>query len=799
MIAFACPGCARRLQVKEELAGKKVQCLGCGKPVLVPAASKEPTRVLGDSPLPPAPGPRAPGNAGSQAHRPSAAAETTTATPENAFAPTAAIPPPGGRAPVKEWTEFLHPPQQPDEIGRLGPYRVLRVLGQGGMGVVFQAEDPGLRRPVALKVMLPALAVSATARERFFREARAAAAFQHPHVVTIYQVGEDRGVPFLAMQFLEGESLDERLRRMGKLPLAEVLRIGREMALGLACAHAKGLIHRDVKPANIWLEGRQGSVKILDFGLARTLTDDAHLTQSGTIVGTPAYMAPEQAEGAAVTHRADLFSLGCVLYRLCLGQPPFRGNSALAILSALAHQTPPAPASVDPEVPAEVSALIEQLMRKDPKQRPVSAAAVAEILQGLQNRWLWKQEPEIPMVSLPPAAKEKAASEKRRRLALWVGPPVVLAGLLAIALWAAGVFRASTAPGDLVLESDDPDFAFAVDGAGGIRLEDRKAKRTYGIRVVPVGKDGYELEVLDKDAELAFKTRTFTVKRGDKVALRAWFERKPQDKTGGVLSEEEWFRHTAALPLEAQVAAVAARLKERNPGFDGKVNHRVEDGGSVVNFSGDEVTDLAPVRAIRGLRWLECAGSNPENAKLTDLSPLKGLKLEGLNIPYTKVVDLSPLEGMPLGMLNCGEKWVTDLSPLKGLPLTRLFVAGCSVSDLTPLKGMPLWALDCSFTQVSDLSPLRDMPLTWLKFRDVPVSDLSPLKNKKLHLLWCQNTKVTDLSVLRGMPLAELWCDFKPERDADILRGIPTLKTINDKPAAEFWKEVDAGTPARKP
>ena len=134
----------------------------------------------------------------------------------------------------KEQYDFLAPPQAPDELGRLGPYRVLQVLGAGGMGVVFRAEDPQLQRLVALKAMLPGLAASDSAKQRFLREARAAAALKHDHIVTIYQVGEDRGVPFLAMEFLEGESLDERLKREGKLPLAEVLRIGREMAEGLA-------------------------------------------------------------------------------------------------------------------------------------------------------------------------------------------------------------------------------------------------------------------------------------------------------------------------------------------------------------------------------------------------------------------------------------------------------------------------------------------------------------------------------------------------------------------------------------
>ena len=168
-------------------------------------------------------------------------------------------------------TDFLSPPQADDELGRLGKYRILKVLGHGGMGVVYQAEDPKLKRKVALKAMLPTLAASASAGQRFLREAQAMAAVKHDHVVTIHQVDEERGVPFLAMEFLKGEPLDERLNREQKLPLAEVLRIGREIAEGLDAAHTTGLIHRDIKPGNIWLEAPAARVKILDFGLARAV------------------------------------------------------------------------------------------------------------------------------------------------------------------------------------------------------------------------------------------------------------------------------------------------------------------------------------------------------------------------------------------------------------------------------------------------------------------------------------------------------------------------------------------------
>jgi WD40 repeat protein/serine/threonine protein kinase len=280
----------------------------------------------------------------------------------------------------------LAPPQAADEIGRLGGYRVLKMLGAGGMGMVYQAEDVHLQRPIALKVMKAEVAKNPDNRERFLREARAAAKLKSDHVVTIHQVGEDNQVVFLAMEYLEGMSLDDWMKK-GRIPsLAQTVRIGRQIALGLADAHACGLIHRDIKPGNIWLDNRhQGRVKLLDFGLARGTTEEVHLTQSGAIVGTPAYMAPEQARSEKVDHRVDLFSLGVVLYRLTTGQLPFRGDNTMSILTALALDTPKPPREINADIPPHLAELIERLLSKDREQRPATAKAVADELSQIER------------------------------------------------------------------------------------------------------------------------------------------------------------------------------------------------------------------------------------------------------------------------------------------------------------------------------------------------------------------------------------------------------------------------------
>lgn len=254
---------------------------------------------------------------------------------------------------AQKLTGVLKPPRQADEIGRLGPYRILGVLGSGGMGVVLKAEDSELDRAVAIKVMKPELAAEAISCERFLREAKAVACLEHDHIVAIHHVGHEENVPYIVMPLLQGETLQGRLK-VRELPLAEILRIGWQTAEGLEQAHRHGLIHRDVKPDNLWLEGNSGRVKVLDFGLAHVARKDADLTQSGVIMGTPAFMSPEQARGKPVNARSDLFSLGSVLYRLCTGQNPFRGDDSLAVLTALATETPKAPHEVNPAIPRDI-------------------------------------------------------------------------------------------------------------------------------------------------------------------------------------------------------------------------------------------------------------------------------------------------------------------------------------------------------------------------------------------------------------------------------------------------------------
>lgn len=342
------------------------------------------------------------------------------------LAVTVGGPPTAGGIPL----DFLRPPVEDDEIGRLGDYRILRVLGHGGMGIVFEAEDIALYRRVALKVLRPDLA-DEEFRQRFVREARAAASLSHEHIVTIYQVGEDNGVPYIAMEYLRGQSLESRLRHDGWLPLADALDIARQAAEGLVVAHENGLIHRDIKPDNLWIEsgasGPVGRVKLLDFGLVRPSHGPSELTAPGQTVGTPGYMAPELVYGLHVGPRADLYALGCVLYRMLSGKTPFADESANTreMLRSAAGKDVPTDALAESGLPEPVVTFLRELLSRDPERRPPDAKTAVARLRALERT---VAVPGARAATPPPALKKEP--NRRLRIGVWAGALSVLLAAL---------------------------------------------------------------------------------------------------------------------------------------------------------------------------------------------------------------------------------------------------------------------------------------------------------------------------------------------------------------------------------
>ncbi len=819
-------------------------------------------------------------------------------------------------APDDEPLTFLAPPTRPDALGRLGHYEVLQVLGRGGFGIVFRAFDEVLQRVVALKVMAPQLAATSPARKRFLREARSSAQVRHENVVQVYEVAE-QPLPYLAMEFIPGETLQQRLDRVGPLDVPEVLRIGLQIAEGLAAAHATDLIHRDIKPGNVLLEGGQQRVKITDFGLART-ADDASISQSGIIAGTPMYMAPEQAQGQTLDQRADLFSLGSVLYQMVAGRPPFRANSVVAVLKRVAEDQPRAIREIIPEAPQWLCDIIAKLHAKDPGDRYQSAREVADVLADCEAQL--RANSRLKNYSRIPRSKPQR-SRRRRWLA---AATVLLLPIIALAATGVtdlfhkkpGVFPSpDPAPGPGGTDSEgwvklfsgrdlsgwkthpDQPGQWKVEGGvlvgsavpsylysdGGhfanfhLRVEARinsggdsgiffrapfatRPGRTADQRR-PAG--GYEVELqenpkylvktgsvwdaetigfppkslwVNKQASLTkpdewftleiiaqgnrFVTKVNGTRTADCLDPRNHFEsghialqvfsplttvefRKieikelpasPSPPPAAPLTDAD-VQRIAALPAEQQVEEVRKELVRRNPGFDGKMEHKIEDG-VVTEFRivTDKVTDIAPIRVFNALRVLECSGTyvNQPNGLLADVTPLQGMNLSGLtnlDLHFTQVSD-------------AGLARLKDLKALRHLNLGGTKVGDAGAAQFKDCKNLSFLSL--GETQVSDaaLAHFNDCKyLTHLYLYATKVSDvgLANFKGLPLRVLWIEYSGITDLTPLQGMPLEEVRLTPKNiTKGMDVLRDMKSLKTIGIVwnqawPAAEFWERYDKG------
>lgn len=325
----------------------------------------------------------------------------------------------------------LAPSDDPLRLGRLGGYEISGVVGVGGMGVVLKAIDPALDRVVAIKVMAPHLASHATARKRFAREAKAAAAVLHPNVIPIHSVSSEEATPYLVMAYIRGGSLQKRLDREGALATVEILRIGSQVAAGLAAAHDQGLVHRDIKPENILLEEGVERVTLTDFGLARAV-DDASVTQQGTIAGTPQYMSPEQARGESVDQASDLFSLGSVLYTLCTGRVPFRAESSHGVMRKIIDEEPVPIRELNPEIPVWLCDIIARLMAKNKADRFTSATDVHRLLEVCLSH---VQQPTI--VQLPESLQAVSRSRPRLMFRLLIGF-CAMTTICVLLLWVTG-------------------------------------------------------------------------------------------------------------------------------------------------------------------------------------------------------------------------------------------------------------------------------------------------------------------------------------------------------------------------
>lgn len=387
-------------------------------------------------------------------------------------------------AEVAQVLAMLNPTDDPQMLGRLGNYEVSGVVGSGGMGIVLKAFDGPLDRTVAIKVLAPRLASSGSARRRFAREAKAAATVLHPNVIVIHGVSNEGALPFLVMPYLRGESLQRRLDRQGPLPPEEIVRIAQQVAAGLAAAHEQGLVHRDIKPANILMEEGVERVTLTDFGLARAV-DDASMTRSGVIAGTPQYMSPEQARGDNIDARSDLFSLGSVMYAMSTGRPPFRAETSYGILRRITDTEPRPIREINPNVPQWLERIIQRLLAKSLEDRIPSSEYLAGLLQ---NCLAHLQQPTI--VELP----EECRVPVRRQFG-WtarLASSRTVALVAAVVIGCAGLFAVSRS----MFEAGDPG---AVREASAVSSEAIRLKDTASMTEW----DGIQTEIEAFERELS--------------------------------------------------------------------------------------------------------------------------------------------------------------------------------------------------------------------------------------------------------------------------------------------------------
>ncbi|WP_182867065.1 serine/threonine-protein kinase [Rhodopirellula sp. JC639] len=362
---------------------------------------------------------------------------------------------------------LLSPTDAPSKIGRLGVYEVVGIVGAGATAVVLKAFDGALNRFVAIKLLRPTLAASPISRKRFAREARAAASIVHENVIEIYGVSEVDGLPYLVMPYVRGESLAKRIEQSWPMSTEAMLHIACQVADGLAAAHDKGLIHRDVKPSNILLGDGIERLKLTDFGLARAV-DDLGLTRSGTLAGTPEYMSPEQARGETIDHRTDLFSLGSVLYAMCTGRPPYTSDSCYGVLRRIVEESPRPISELNPDVPNWMRLLVTRLMEKDRDRRMAGASLVAKTLRQCLNHL------HDPHQCLPPELlPRRNPTWHRSVIAILLVIVTVSAVIAGMVMWPATIPVQPPRPHPPTVDTESPPVVSAEwdDGVGQILNE----------------------------------------------------------------------------------------------------------------------------------------------------------------------------------------------------------------------------------------------------------------------------------------------------------------------------------------
>ncbi len=681
-------------------------------------------------------------------------------------------------------------------------YRIIGALGQGGMGVTYRAWDIASKRPVVLKHPRLEMLEKPGFIQRFNREARMMAALSHDNVVPITTIGEHDGVPYLTMPFLPGGSLlhhrardnDGRPKPMHPSTLHLWLP---QIADALDYIHSSGIVHRDVKPANIFFNGLWHAY-LGDFGIAKivgetsALEKEQTLTATSMMVGTDQYMAPEMfSPKATVTGRADQYALAVIVYEILAGRRPFTGDKAHLIVEVATQPVPPLPGNLR-DLPATLEDAVYRGLAKKPESRFASCRDF--VRAALANVPVMEDEPGMARFACPSCGnvlKVKAAVAGRLGRCPRCQQQMTVADDLS-ALWLLSEEAAKTGfdeskppmlftPTDSeqapVIQLHTPSPGFAVSQHGG-SFRSLWSQLAPGKRRLVIGATAALAMMAAAGLRSAISGRsTVLLERHEAVLRENGSFREELERLKGDPSPQPLVRRPRNARPSMTESELQAKLKAANPQYDGS--------GRIV-FINNKIVEV-----------------HLGNKKIADISALKGLTLGRVGIERTQVTDITPLAGMPVSFLNCDDLGgLVDISALKGMPLIELGLARTGVTDLTALRGLPLARLNLEGTRVSDLEPLKAMPLEWLNLNDVKtyttfqplagmairelfargtaVEDIRPLANKTLVTLDLSRAeKVKDLRPLRGLPLRKLFIPETKISDIGVVRELPTLRDLD--------------------